>query len=270
MFALHSFKTVGPVSGHRLPMRHDSAKETLEGYGRRVRHFRERRGLTQQQLADAVGEIFQTIGKLERGEQRLRFDQAEKLAPALNVEPWQFFAEPPAAAGVPMRYVVSAAFSERAARWDEPSHHSEPAPSNLADPEDCFAVEVGDDSVDRMYPEGSILFVRPIEQAGGRLTVGTKIVIAHFATDAETGDIFEVLAGRLDRSHSGDLMLVVQSGNRRAMPGAVWIRRATAEGGHADRFYSAPVDTEPTIDYRPEPGDHAEILGVIERAVTVE
>lgn len=53
----------------------------------RIREIRERRGITQQNLAKALDTDFQGIGKLERGENRLRVDQLLPIAKALGCHP---------------------------------------------------------------------------------------------------------------------------------------------------------------------------------------
>lgn len=51
----------------------------------RLKELREGRRLTLEQVAKRAGTTFQTISKLERGEQRLTHEWAEALARALNV-----------------------------------------------------------------------------------------------------------------------------------------------------------------------------------------
>jgi transcriptional regulator with XRE-family HTH domain len=51
----------------------------------RIAELRKAAGLSQAQLADAVGAHWVTISKLERGQQKLTFEWMEKLAPVLNV-----------------------------------------------------------------------------------------------------------------------------------------------------------------------------------------
>ncbi len=54
--------------------------------GARLKRLRERRGLTQQQLADAVGVARVTIGRVEIGSARPSLDLLERLARALRVK----------------------------------------------------------------------------------------------------------------------------------------------------------------------------------------
>jgi transcriptional regulator with XRE-family HTH domain len=55
-------------------------------FGRRVKAYRNRRGLTQDELARIVRIDSKYIGSIERGEKGPSFDVAERLARALKVE----------------------------------------------------------------------------------------------------------------------------------------------------------------------------------------
>lgn len=61
-----------------------------------VREHRERRGLTQEQLAERMDTNKGQISKLERGAQRMNDDWAALIAEALNIEPWQLLRHPDA------------------------------------------------------------------------------------------------------------------------------------------------------------------------------
>ena len=57
--------------------------------------WRQKRGLSQQRLADAVGVQQVTISRIETGRQRtLRLDLLGALARALDVEPWELLRPP--------------------------------------------------------------------------------------------------------------------------------------------------------------------------------
>jgi len=52
-----------------------------------IRAMRERAGLTQGQLAKAIGTTHGYVGKMERGEKRIALDWIHKIAGALNCRP---------------------------------------------------------------------------------------------------------------------------------------------------------------------------------------
>jgi transcriptional regulator with XRE-family HTH domain len=51
--------------------------------------LRNAKGMTQTELAEAIGTTLNNLGKLERGTRRLNMDWIEKIATALGVEPYQ-------------------------------------------------------------------------------------------------------------------------------------------------------------------------------------
>lgn len=59
----------------------------------RVAASREQAGLTQEELANRVGWDYRTLGKLERGDSRLRWDQALHLAKAMKCLPFELVPE---------------------------------------------------------------------------------------------------------------------------------------------------------------------------------
>ena len=60
----------------------------MSSFGERVRETRIARGMTQQELADAIGmKSRSTINKIELGSRNTKLDTATKIARALNVDP---------------------------------------------------------------------------------------------------------------------------------------------------------------------------------------
>jgi transcriptional regulator with XRE-family HTH domain len=58
---------------------------TNEEIGDRLREFRKRRGLTQEQLAEKIGVTFQQIQQYENGSSRLNSDRLQQVAIALEI-----------------------------------------------------------------------------------------------------------------------------------------------------------------------------------------
>lgn len=65
----------------------DARAERLGGF---LRKKREEAGLTQQQLATAIGKSQDAVSRLERGEQRLDLVSLAKIGEALSLPPWEF------------------------------------------------------------------------------------------------------------------------------------------------------------------------------------
>lgn len=83
-----------PIKLHvDLPEPHDSGRapapksdDLTFGLGAVIRSVRQRRGMTQEALADAVGVVRTSITNLERGKQSLPMDKLLKLAAALGMD----------------------------------------------------------------------------------------------------------------------------------------------------------------------------------------
>ena len=59
----------------------------MREYPNRIHEFRKTRGLTQQQVADAIGTSHQTVQRLERGERKLTEFWMKRIAPVFNCPP---------------------------------------------------------------------------------------------------------------------------------------------------------------------------------------
>lgn len=58
---------------------------TNEEIGERLREFRKRRGLTQEQLSEKIGVTFQQIQQYENGSSRLNSDRLQQISMALEI-----------------------------------------------------------------------------------------------------------------------------------------------------------------------------------------
>lgn len=79
-------------------MNEEEKKIYLQAFGRRVRAYRERLGLTQEELACKAGYMVGknpsgTISKIERGCMEITQTKIADLAKALQIEPYQLFAD---------------------------------------------------------------------------------------------------------------------------------------------------------------------------------
>ncbi|MEK4455245.1 helix-turn-helix domain-containing protein [Paenibacillus sp. FSL L8-0506] len=59
--------------------------------GSKIRDYRKRKGLSQDQLGEVCGFHFSYIGGVERGERNISLENISKIADALHVEPKMFF-----------------------------------------------------------------------------------------------------------------------------------------------------------------------------------
>lgn len=60
-------------------------------FGKRLKFLRERKGLTQEQLAEAIGRTHSTVAKMEQGLHAPRFLLFEKIIVVLGAHPKEFF-----------------------------------------------------------------------------------------------------------------------------------------------------------------------------------
>lgn len=59
--------------------------------GKNVKYYRFRKKLTQEQLAEILNGSSNYIGRLERGQHSPSLDKIEKIAEALDIEPYELF-----------------------------------------------------------------------------------------------------------------------------------------------------------------------------------
>lgn len=261
------------IALHSLPMRGRKPKRPLRRLPNRLREWRERRGLTQQQVGQSVHMVAQNVGKLERGELELKVSQLADFARALGVAVPDLLPKDEADGvggwSVPVlaRAALRAGLGAVDADFAEP-YDRIPLPRGLDGAEQCFAVEITDRSANALYAPGTVLICRELEPAA-RLRLGAKLVIRHFETDLAHDDTREVLVGTLDRTGQGHLNLDLHSTDRRA-PASIRIRdqvspALTAIAGGTALQTAQQFMQE--IDYQPRPDDLALILGTVEMAI---
>ncbi len=230
-------------------------------YPNRLREFRERLRLSQQNVASRAGISLAYYGALERGDKRINADTEQRLRSALRCAPGELLAGAAAAASLPLRYVIAAAESEtRPDSFELPEPYEWVPPVRLADPEGCIAAEIVDDSADLDFAKGAVLFVR-----AAPLHIGAKIVARFFvdSSDAEgKRQTYEILYGILDQNILGDLILVTRTRNRLVPRNALIQGTPEVHGGLAERPISIQRRSG-AIDYVPRPEDPAEILGLV-------
>lgn len=140
------------------------ARNVQPGHNRdmrnRIREFRNKKGLSVQQLADLIG-VAQgsTISKLETGRQPVKLDHLESIAAALGVEPYELIyfgpEQPEKARRLPMIGMVSAG------NWSEAIQHADEYFISADGGPRSFALKVTGQSMNRVIPEGKIIVVDP-------------------------------------------------------------------------------------------------------------
>jgi transcriptional regulator with XRE-family HTH domain len=231
-------------------------------YASRLRELRQRLGLSQQEVATAAGISSAYYGALERGDKRINADTAQRLQVPLRCSVSDLLSGS-RGVSVPLRVAIAAAESgSRPASFELPEPHEMVQAGRLAEPGECFAAEIVDDSADRDFAPGSVLLLRPPGALPEPLRRGSRVVV-RFLLDGDRGrPTYEILYGILDRNILGDLVLITRTRNR-LIPRHALIRAA---GGPRSRSAESPATAmarDERIEYLHSADDPAEIIGVV-------
>ena len=229
-------------------------------YLSRLRELRQRLGLSQQEVATAAGISSAYYGALERGDKRINADTAQRLQVPLRCSVSDLLSGS-RGVSVPLRVAIAAAESgSRPDNFELPEPHEMVQAGRLAEPGECFAAEIVDDSADRDFAPGSVLLLRPPTALAEPLRPGARVVV-RFLLDRGR-PTYEILYGILDRNILGDLVLITRTRNR-LIPRHALIRTAGGpRSGPADSLAIETVRDE-RIEYRHSADDPAEIIGVV-------
>ncbi len=146
----------------------------------RIREWRQKRGLSLQQLAEAIGTTRAQVDKLERGERRLTVDWMVRLAAPLACVPADLLpsvgttapAPPDRERLIPVRSAARGGNEQEMFLQDGPIDHR-PCPGFVAHVRDAYAIYVVGDSMVPMYRPGQLLYINPHKPP----TAGRGIVI---------------------------------------------------------------------------------------------
>lgn len=260
------------INMHHIPA---LAPTTRSGYtlgmGNRIKELRQARNISAEKLALRLGSGRSTIVKLERGEMRLTQHWMNRIANDLGIAPVDLLDDGDGLT-VPVVLCVASAFSDGCpGTFDLPTPQRRiQSPPKLENAAECFAAELADDSADRLYPEGSTLIVRTTAALAGEFAVGNKVLVRRFAGDHAGGDTTEVLVGILDRTYSGEIVVLMRTNNRE-LPSSVIVQHAPPlAAGLSERFAEVTAEATADIDYKPRPDDPAVIEGIVVYAITPE
>ena len=231
-------------------------------YVNRLRELRQRLGLSQQEVATQAGISAAYYGALERGDKRINADTAQRMQAPLRCAVSDLLAGT-RGVSVPLRFAIAAAESSgRPDRFDLPEPHEMLQPGRIAEPQDCFAAEIFDDSADVDFAHGSVLFLRPLAGLHEPLRAGVRVVVRFLIdADAERRTI-EILYGILDQNILGDLVLITRTRNR-LIPRHALIHAAASRRSGLSEGAELGLPHDRKIDYQPSPDDPAEILGLV-------
>lgn len=157
----------------------------MKKIGWKIKNLRTELGLTQAEFGRRIGETPQaTVAKWENDKQAPRPEALEKLADLAGVTKLQFLGmETTPMSELPGRTVdvvskVSAGVWQASPEWDDSERYAAPAMLPKAwDNVPVHGAEVDGDSMNRYYPDGSIVFVAPLDQMPGGLKSGQHVVV---------------------------------------------------------------------------------------------
>jgi len=90
MLLFRTFRSVGPALS-LTSKKGDDVADLKHNFGERLHQLRKGKGLTQEALGRATGIDYKHLGAIERGIKAPSFEAVERIAKALNVEPYLMF-----------------------------------------------------------------------------------------------------------------------------------------------------------------------------------
>lgn len=172
-----------------------------------LRLLREKNRMSRSKLAELADTSERMIEYLEKGQRQLTPKWINIFSPILSVEPEDFFSTAPTLRKIAVIGKASASF------WAEPWEFPQDEKYAISIPHDMqfqnislFAVEVEGDSMNTIYPEGSIVVIAPLSD-GAKPIVGKKYLVRR-----EIGTNYEVTLKELAK-HNDELWLIPHSTN---------------------------------------------------------
>ncbi|MCB2107002.1 MAG: helix-turn-helix domain-containing protein [Rhodobacteraceae bacterium] len=191
------------------PKKRAPRSTTPRVYPNRIRELNKERGWSYKELAEKVGVHFKTIQSLATGDAELTWSWMQRLARVFGVKPTEIIEKP---AFAHLRTVIVEG-RVRAGDWGD-SHVFDPQEARTItipnNPElnrlDLYAREVEGDSMNKLYPHGSIVILSRMTQRPGEIMVGKRYHVRR-----TRGDLREDTIKTLVRSANGEYWLQPES-----------------------------------------------------------
>ena len=152
----------------------------------RIRELRERAGLSQEELARRLNTSQPQVFRLEKAQRGLTQAWMVRLAKALRVELWELVQDRPLPAdepepsmtSIPVRGHVQAGDWREAIEWPRGDWYAVFAPADRRWPRaQRFALEVRGPSMNRLYPDGSVILCVLFDELGREPRSGERVVV---------------------------------------------------------------------------------------------
>lgn len=179
---------------------------------KQLKAIRNARGLSQADVAAALGIATENYNRLENGKVKLNIRRMKQLAAILHVDPVDLVSEHQGARTVRVRAFVEAGTWEEAHEWPEDDWYevSVPDAPDLR-PYQLYGVETRGPSMDRVYPEGTVVVFTSMIERPAQMEVGKKYIIERERADG----MREATVKTLAKDDTGKYWLLPESNDPR-------------------------------------------------------
>lgn len=144
----------------------------------RLKELREAQGMSQQEVADAIGLHLTNYNKLENGKTRLTQPRMEQLAQILHCSPSDFVSPSSSLRTVSIRQYIEAGVWSESPVWDEDQWYDVAVPDDPALRHySLFGAETRGPSMNKRYPEGSAIIYTSIYDTQEAPVAGRRYIV---------------------------------------------------------------------------------------------
>lgn len=180
----------------------------------RVKEILKEKGLTQVWLAGELGVNTVTLSrKLNRKNvDKLDIKWMTRIADALHVEPAALIKRPISARSIPVIAYVQAGEWAESWEWEEEDRYEVPVTQDpLFENFRLIGVETRGPSMNRVYPEGTVLILTDYSETGEDLIIGKRYVVERERADG----LREATVKTLWKDENGRMWLIPESSDPR-------------------------------------------------------
>lgn len=177
----------------------------------RIAEVRKEKKLTQRQVADKLDLHWTNYNKLEKGHSDVTLQRLYEIAQILEVRPEELIARLPQRVVRVRGYVQAGHFAESHEWPDDDRYDVAIADDAQFRGVPLFAVETRGPSMDRIYPEGTVLICTDFQRAPETPVFGKRYIIERVRPDGQR----ETTVKTLSRDSEGALWLVPESNDPR-------------------------------------------------------
>lgn len=197
----------------------------IHGMSNRIKELMRDRRLSRDDVADALDIHPVTVSKLISGKMQLTVDYLDRFAKLFAVEPSEIIAPKPSTRIIKVRGPLQAGLYHASTEWDEDDWYDVAIPDDPAlRSVPLYAGETRGPSMNKRYPERTVLVFAHIEDLPEPLQVGKRYVVERVRADG----LREATVKQLWQDETGRLWLLPESSDPR------WQEPIPIEGGADD------------------------------------